>query len=307
MGRGRWIEFLAARRASGRAGDVHGRLIDRIAARAGAAASGHGLTDAGAFDLPPGARRVADVAYGPDPAQCYDLYLPHMAHAAPIFVMVHGGGWSRGDKALWRTVRNKVSRWVEGGYVLASLNYRMLPQAGPLEQAGDVAQALAHLQAHAPSWGGDAARLLLVGHSSGAHLAALLAADPSIGTRAGARPWSGSIAIDSAAFDVAAIMQAPHLGLYGRVFGADPAAWREASPLQRLRQPLAAPLLAICSARRGDSYAQASAFAAKAQAMGSRAELLAFDLGHGELNDLLGAPGPYTDAVAAFIRSLGLP
>jgi arylformamidase len=304
MSGGRWLEILAARRA---AAGGRGRLLERLMSRDGVAPGAHGLTDAGRFELPAGARLLADVAYGGAPAQCYDLYLPRRAVAAPVFVMVHGGGWSRGDKALWRSVRNKVAYWVERGYVLASVNYRMLPDASPLEQADDVARALAHLQADAAAWGGDPTRVVLVGHSSGAHLSSLIAADPSIGERAGASSCVGFVAIDSAAFDVEAIMNAPHLGLYDRAFGPDPEAWREASPLHRLRAPLTAPMLAVCSARRGDSCPQARAFAAKARASGGRIEVLGLDLSHGELNDLLGTPGEYTDAVTAFLRSIGLP
>jgi arylformamidase len=307
MSAGRWLKILAARRAAAGVGNGRGGLLERLTSRDGAAPGVHGLTDAGRFELPTGARLLADVAYGAVPAQCYDLYLPRGAVGAPVFAMVHGGGWSRGDKALWRSVRNKVACWVDRGYVLASVNYRMLPEASPLAQADDVARALAHLQANAAAWGGDPARVLLVGHSSGAHLASLIAADPSIGERAGATSCAGVVAIDSAAFDVQAIMGAPHLGLYDRAFGPDPVRWREASPLHRLRAALAVPMLAVCSARRGDSCPQAQVFAAKARATGGRVDVLAIDLSHGELNDLLGTPGEYTDAVLAFLRSIGLP
>lgn len=309
MSRGRWLEMLAERRAAGQAGGLRARLLERLGERA-AAADGmpalHGIAQSGAFPLPPGARVSPDIAYGPDPAQRYDLYLPPAA-AAPIFVMVHGGGWSRGDKALWRNVRNKVAHWVGRGYALASFNYRMLPQAAPLQQADDVARALAHVQANADSWGGDAGRMVLVGHSSGAHLACLVACDPAIAERAGAAPCAGTVAIDSAAFDVAALMRGPYAGLYERVFGADADAWREASPLDRLQGALAAPMLAVCSSRRVESPAQAHAFGARAGALGGRVEVLELDLSHAELNDYLGLPGPYTDAVVAFMRSIGLP
>lgn len=289
------------------------RLASRRAAQRHAAASGtpqglHGIAASGDFELPPGAQRLNDLGYGGDPAQRYDLYLPPAAAGAPIFVMVHGGGWSRGDKALWRSVRHKVAHWVARGYALASVNYRMLPEAPPLAQADDLASALAHIQAHAADWGGNASRLLLVGHSSGAHLVGLLAADRSIAERAQARPWSASIAIDSAALDVVATMSGPHLALHERAFGSQPAAWSAASPLQLLTSGLAAPMLIVCSARRFGACAQAHAFAAKAQALGgARAEVLEADLSHGELNDQLGAPGPYTERVESFIRATGLP
>lgn len=305
MSKGRWLGILAARRAAAGEGRDHWRFdpIGTLAAPPGL----HGMGEAGPFELPPGARLLADVRYGSGPARAYDLYLPRSGQRAPIFVMVHGGGWSRGDKALWRSVRNKVAFWVDRGYALASVNYRMLPEAGPLEQAEDVARALAHLQANASSWGGDPERMLLVGHSSGAHLASLIAVDPTIGGRVGALPCIGTITIDSAAFDVDAIMRAPHLGLYDRAFGTEPSDWRKASPLHRLGASPLAPMLCVCSSRRVDSCHQAQAFADAARRSGSRVEVLALDLSHAELNDLLGTQGDYTDAVEVFIRSIGLP
>jgi arylformamidase len=307
----RWLEILARRRATASPGGWRQHLADRVDGRTVAAAQGeghHGMAASGPFALPPGARADLDIAYGTDPAQRFDLYLPQHADGAPIFFMIHGGGWSRGDKALWRGVRNKVTCWVGRGYVFASVNYRMLPQADPVEQAHDVARALAHLQSRAVAMGGDPSRTLLVGHSSGAHLAALIAADPRIATQAGATPCAATIAIDSAAFDVEAIMRQRHFALYDRAFGADPAAWQEASPLHRLEAGLGSPMLAVCSSRRGDSCPQASAFAAKAASLGGqRVTVLPIDLSHGELNDLLGVAGDYTDAVLAFVRSIGLP
>lgn len=57
------------------------------------------------------------------------------------------------------------------GYALVSTNYRLSPAAHPLEQADDVARALALVQQQAPQWGADPRRLVLMGHSAGAHLA----------------------------------------------------------------------------------------------------------------------------------------
>jgi arylformamidase len=75
------------------------------------------------------------------------------------------------------------------GYVLVSTNYRLLPAARPLEQAGDVARALALVQKQAPQWGADPKRLVLMGHSAGAHLAMLLHASPDMAAKAGAQRW----------------------------------------------------------------------------------------------------------------------
>ena len=120
-------------------------------------------------------------------------------------------------------------------YIFVSINYRLLPGADPVTQAHDVAEALAFVEAHLHSWDGASGELVLMGHSAGAHLVALLTADPSIATRAGASPWLGSVALDSGAMDVTQIMRAPHLRLYDEAFGSDPTYWRRASPTDRLQ------------------------------------------------------------------------
>ena len=255
--------------------------------------------------LAPAARAetLRDVRYGADRAQRLDVYLPAGARNAPAILMVHGGAWRMGDKAMHSVRSNKADYWVARGVVFISINYRMLPVADPLTQADDVARALAFAQAQAAGWGADASKFILMGHSAGAHLVALLTADPSRARALGAQPWLGSVALDSAAFDVAAIMNARHLPLYDRAFGTDATFWRRASPTQALTAQ-AAPLLAVCSTRRADPCPQAEAYAAKARALGARAEVLPQDRTHRQINDELGLPGPYTAAVDAFIASL---
>lgn len=258
--------------------------------------------------LPAGVRRIADVAYGADPRQRFDVYLPEAPPAvrAPLIVMVHGGAWMIGNKATPQVVENKAARWVTRGAILVSVGYRLVPQVGPLEQADDVAHALATVQQLAPSWGGDPARVVLMGHSAGAHLAALVGASPTIAQRAGALPWLGTVALDSAALDPAALMKTRHARFYDRVFGNDPALWQAVSPTAVLSAG-APPMLLVCSTQRADgSCAQSQRFAAHATAHGVRATVSAQDLSHLEINATLGLPGPLTDAVQAFFDSIGL-
>lgn len=247
-----------------------------------------------------------DLAYGSDPLQRLDVYRPPQAENAPILLMVHGGAWTVGNKGMAAVVVNKRAHWGARGWIFVSTNYRMAPDADPLTQAGDVARALAYVQAHAKGWGGDPRRVVLMGHSAGAHLVALLAAAPELAVAQNAQPWLATVSLDSAALDVVATMQAPHFRFYDRVFGSDPEFWRRASPLQRLaRAPQ--PVLLVCSSRRADSCAQAQAFAARVHALGGRAEVLPQALTHREINENLGLPGPYTDAVDAFLHPLGQP
>lgn len=286
------------------------RLQQRAAERAAASDDGavesredlrSGLAHRAA--LPPGARLLRDVAYGSDPRQRMDVYLPAQAQGAPVLLMVHGGGWRRGDKAHGRLVQNKAAHWLGQGAVFVSINYRMLPDALPDVQARDVAQALAQAQQQAASWGADARRFVLMGHSAGAHLVALVAGDAERLRAAGAQPVLGTVVLDSGAMDVVQTLQARHAPLFDQAFGSDPAFWRSVSPQHRLRAG-ASPLQVVCSSQRRTPCEQARAFAQHAQALGVRVEVLPQNLSHGEVNEQLGLPGAYTGAVDAFLRSL---
>lgn len=254
---------------------------------------------------PPGTRIERDVAYGKDPAQKIDIYRPAIAKGAPILLIVHGGGWRNGDKGNARVVDNKVNHWIPKGFIVVSVGYRMLPQAGPLAQADDVAAALAFVQAQASAWGGDRKRIVLIGHSAGAHLVALLAAAPEIASKQGAGPWLGTIALDSAAYDIVQIMERAHFALYDEAFGTDRDLWRTASPTLRLKAA-PKPMLLVCSTKRADACPPAEQFAAKVRSLGGRASVVPVDMTHGDINGQLGTPGDYTAKVDSFIASLGL-
>ena len=276
-------------------------LRDRMMQRA---QLGQDAGDARPATVPPDVRVIRDVAYGGDPAQRFDVYLPAQGTArAPVIFMVHGGGWQRGDKAMASVVQNKVARWVPHGFVLISTNYRMLPGTHPIEQARDVARALAFAQGGAAGWGADRDRFILMGHSAGAHLVGLISAEPSLAFDQGALPWLGTVSLDSAALNVVAIMQGPHLPLYDAAFGSDPAYWRAASPLQQLKTR-GAPFLAVCSTQRRESCPQSRNFADKANALQMRAQVLGEDLTHREINEELGLPGDYTRQVEDFLATL---
>jgi acetyl esterase/lipase len=251
-----------------------------------------------------GVQVMRDVAYGRADDQRFDVYLPRSGTSnATVIFMAHGGGWYRGDKAMRSVVANKVAHWVSKGHVFISTNYRMLPQAAPVEQAEDIARAIIHAQRNAASWGGDPSKFILMGHSAGAHLVALVSAAPARAQRQGALPWLGSILLDSASLDVVDTMEGRHLSLHDRAFDSDPAYWRQASPYHHLTLG-AAPMLAVCSSQRKSACPQAHRFTTKAVSLGIRAQVLEQALSHRDINELLGKPGGYTDAVDAFIASL---
>lgn len=265
--------------------------------------------------LPAGVQRIADVPYGTDPAQRMDVYVPTSpttgtnsllasAVRAPVIFMVHGGGWRHGDKAIGRVVQEKVNRWVPKGFILISINYRMLPDAPVAVQERDVQAALMAAQQRAGTWGGDPNRFILMGHSAGAHLVALLNARSPQALREGAWPWLGTVALDGAMMNVPARMRAPHLPLYDDAFGADPAYWVAMSPFHQWTVG-APPMQMVCSTQRADDPCQQfTDMARHVRHLGGRAEVLPQDLDHGEINAQLGLDSDYTRAVEAFMGSL---
>lgn len=258
---------------------------------------------AGAPRIPANVRVLHDLAYGTDSAQRLDVYIPAEAKDATVIVMVHGGGWKRGDKAMQGVVENKVAHWSAQGAIFVSANYRMLP-ANVLTQADDVARAISFAQKNAAAWGGDPRKFVLMGHSAGAHLIALITSAPEIASRNNVQRWLATVLLDSAALDVPAIMERRHFPLYDEPFGSDPKFWRATSPIHQLTKATA-PVLLVCSSRRNDATTQARAYASKAESLGMTAVVLPVDLSHAEINKELGAPSSYTKDVDAFLRKAG--
>jgi acetyl esterase/lipase len=122
-------------------------------------------------------KRRANIVYGTDPQHRLDVYIPDKSGAAPrpLIVFWHGGRWSFGDKAEYRFVGAALA---ELGYVTVVPNYRHFPQVLMPGFMDDAAQAAVWAAAHAGDFGADPKRLYVMGHSAGAHMAALLTLDP---------------------------------------------------------------------------------------------------------------------------------
>ena len=264
-------------------------------------------TDLAPQGLPAGTKVLRDIAYGSDKRQTMDVYLPANAanqKAMPVIFMVHGGAWKIGSKTARGVVENKAAHWLPQGYIFISINYRMLPDIKPLEQADDVARALATAQNKAAEWGGSSKRFIIMGHSAGAHLVALLASSPAIASKAGASAWLATIALDSAAYDINKIMEQKHYRFYDEAFGTEPAYWQASSPTLQLKQA-AAPFVAVCSSIRPDKpCVQAEIFINKAKSLGMQALLLPQSLSHADINKNLGLDNAYTAAVDNFLKPL---
>ena len=311
----RTVTFACIALLSLHAGSVSAaNLLDTLRERFMALTGQHSSKESASVECMDGAsvgsqaasRVLRDVAYGDDPKQRMDVYLPGTTSGngpAPVIFMVHGGGWNSGDKQSSNVVDNKVARWVAKGVVFVSVNNRLLPDADPVDQVRDLARALALAQQQAPSWGADPAGFVLMGHSAGGHLVALLTASSVFASEAGVKPILGAVALDSSAMDVAAIMEQKHAKKYDPAFGTAPAFWAAVSPMQQLHAGTK-PLLAVCSSQRADSCTQASRYVSRATQLGVRAEVLQQDMSRDEINYQLGVASDYTRSVEGFLSSL---
>jgi acetyl esterase/lipase len=106
--------------------------------------------------------------------QMLDVYAPVKGKDMPVVVWIHGGGWRRGDKT---DVHHKPKAFVEKGFVFVSINYRFVPAVTVKDIAGDVAKAIRWTHDHARDYGGDPGTVIVMGHSAGAQLAALVCTD----------------------------------------------------------------------------------------------------------------------------------
>lgn len=135
------------------------------------------------YVAPAGAAIVHGIAYGPDPAQLLDLYLPEPGPTpAPVLVWIHVGGWIAGSRA---TVPELVLRQQSrAGWAVVSMDHRLTRwQDGQLVNTHpaavqDVDRVVRWIKAEGPALGLDGQRVVLIGGSSGAHLAALAASAP---------------------------------------------------------------------------------------------------------------------------------
>lgn len=255
--------------------------------------------------------KPVEMSYGSDPLQKLDYWRPTAA-GSPLVVFVHGGGWKRGDKNN-ATGPEKPSHYLAQGYGFASINYRLVPAATVEQQAQDVASALAYLIKQAESLGFDASRVVLMGHSAGAHLSALVGTDMQYLKKAELGPKSlrGIIPLDGACYDVPRqiaeggdFMQETYL----QAFGTEKERQLTLSPTHHAAAPNA-PAFLILHVQRIDGTAQSKALGKALSKAGTSAEVRGFEgrglQGHAEINRRLGDPTyPATPVVDEWLKKV---
>lgn len=165
--------------------------------------------------------RKADIPYGTDARQKLDVYMPKpgqddsssAAPARPVVIFWYGGSWERGSKSDYRFVGAALA---DRGYVTVLPDYRLYPEVKFPGFLDDAAHAVAWVQQHAQEFGGDPHRIVLMGHSAGAHTAAYLALNHEFLAKRGANPdWIAGLVGLSGPY-----VLAPNTRTLNRIFAA---------------------------------------------------------------------------------------
>ena len=244
-----------------------------------------------------------------------DIYTPPNAKHAPVLFWIHGGGWQAGDKT---SVQVKPKWFTDKGFVFVSTNYRLLPEVDMGTLIHDVAKAFGWVEKHIAEYGGDPKQVLVVGHSAGAQLAAILCTDARYLQEQGVGldVLIGCVPVDGDTYDVPAIIEVAEtrnrvhglpMPTYGHrlKFGDDPAKHKDFSAVTHVRgDKHIPPFLILHVAAHPDTTAQAVHFGTVLKEAGVPVTVFgAKDTNHTKLNADLGLPNdPATGALETFVN-----
>jgi arylformamidase len=245
--------------------------------------------------------------------QVLDVYAPEGAKNLPVVFWIHGGGWQAGNKGM---VGVKPKAFNDAGFIFVSTNYRLLPTVDMGALTGDVATALGWVQKNIASYGGDPTRLLVMGHSAGGQLAALMCTDDKYAKAQGfsLTAIKGCVPVDADTFDIPAIIEVaetrarvhrlplPANG-HRQKFGNDPEKHRDFSAVTHVASNKGIPpFLILHVTGNADTSAQAQRMAAVLKEAGISAKVVGRDMTHEGLNDAIGVPDdPVTKEVFSFV------
>jgi acetyl esterase len=191
-----------------------------------------------------GVEVTRDIAYA-RPARCtLDVYRPAGAQNAPVMMFVHGGAFVRGDKNINAEMYGNVLTWfARRGYVGVNVEYRQPPEAVYPEGGRDIAAACAWVHESIATFGGDPARVCLIGHSAGGTHAATYAYDPQLGAFG---KHIACLVLMSARLRVDAGAENPNAAGVQAYFGLDESLYEVRSPVTHAAAS-ALPVFIICA------------------------------------------------------------
>lgn len=229
-------------------------------------------------DVPQGGK---DVVFGEKESQRLRFWEARSDRPkTPIIVYVHGGSWTIGTY-LDSVGSAKVGYLNSLGYAFASIDYTLIPKVTVKEQVQEVADALAFLIDNAEMLRIDPECLVLMGHSSGAHVATLIGTDTSYARKAGFNIGAlrGVIALDGSNYNAAASILDNTGSIVTNMFaglGTDPESLNAMSPTHHAAAPNACAFLLLHAQRKGD-IRQAIELSTSLKAAGTSVNLHVFE------------------------------
>ena len=224
----------------------------------------------------------ADMAYGSEDAQYLRFWKAEQMTTTkpPIVIFVHGGSWQSGT-CLDSIGSAKVGYLTRKGYAFATINYSLIPSVTVEEQVQEVASSVAYLVNNAARLDFDPERVVLMGHSSGAHVVTLLGTDTTYLERAGVSIHAvrAVVSLDGSNYNaMAEITDSPGPVAKNLIYGlgTDPERLRAMSPTYHARAPNAGAFLLLHVQRQGD-IRQACELAAALNAAGTDTALHVFE------------------------------
>ena len=246
--------------------------------------------------------------------QVLDVYSPPGAKDLPVVFWIHGGGWQTGDKS---SVQLKPRAFMDKGFVFVSTNYRLLPHVDMGTIVRDIARSIRWVHDHIAEYGGDPRRLLVMGHSAGAQLAALVCIDDRYLKAEGLSLAiiKGCVPVDGDTYDVPAIIETAETRrrVHGQPqatnghrekFGNDPAKHRDLSAVTHVAGDKGIPpFLIMHVAEHPDTSAQAQRLATVLKGAGVPVKVYgARESTHNKINADLGVPDdPGTRVLFEFV------
>lgn len=230
----------------------------------------------------------------------------------PVVIWVHGGGWRKGDKS--QGLNNKLHLCSEMGYIFVSVNYRLSPYPGSSDpnrimypiHNNDVADAVKWVYDSIANYGGIKEKIVLLGHSAGAHLVSLTGTS-NLFLPARSIPLNaikGIASIDTEGYDVSQRVEEADLDLYRNAFGTDPMILNEASPINHLFSGTNYPRFFIAKRGTLKKTANSLAFINKLQSIGASVTVVdGSQYDHNGINRAIGAPNEtaVTDPFKTFL------
>ena len=257
---------------------------------------------------------LRDVAYAEpkNERQTLDVYAPAEGEGHPVIFWIHGGGWKAGDK---KSVSKKPQIFVDKGFVFVATNYRFLPEVTVKDMAGDIAKAIRWVHDHAEEFGGDPNSIIVMGHSAGAHLAALVCTDDGYlkAEKLSLSVLKGCVPVDCSMYDIPKRIKdggdTPPATI--KAVFTDKDEWqRQCSPAAHIAKGKSIPpFLILHVAARADTKAQSHWLADKLKEAGVSAKVVAAEgKTHGTIGSDLGLPGDKPSvAVFEFLDRLQRP